>query len=76
MKGPVTTTTKAPDITGHDGTVYVHLCNGDVEEVPGVTDIALTDSHLFLTFGEGVTVFERRNIYFCCTEPGDEPSAY
>jgi hypothetical protein len=69
-------TTQALDITGHDGTIYVHLCNGDVEEVTDVVDIALTDTHLFLTLAEGVKVFDRRDIYFCCCEPGAEPSAY
>jgi hypothetical protein len=69
-------TTQALETSNPDETIYVHLSNGDVVEVQDVVEIVLTDTHLIITFAEGVKTFERRDIYFCGSEPDAEPSAY
>ena len=61
----------------HSGSVYVHLCSGEVTRIDEVDEIALTDTHIIFTCGGGeAVVIERSNIYYTCCEAGDVPPAY
>jgi hypothetical protein len=59
------------------GTVYVHLCSGEVREISDVEEIAMTDAHVIFTRGnQEAVVIERPDIYYTCREPGDAPPSY
>jgi hypothetical protein len=59
------------------GTVYVHLCSGEVLEIEDVEEIAMTEEHVIFTRGNlEAVIIERRDIYYSCQHPGDAPSGY
>jgi hypothetical protein len=58
-------------------TMYVHLCSGAVREVPRVTRVQVTQSHLILErYDASPVLFPRRIVYFACSEAGEQPAAY
>jgi hypothetical protein len=57
--------------------VYVHLCSGEVREIEGVDEIAMTDAYVIFTRGNlEAVVIDRREIYYSCCEADDTPSSY
>lgn len=59
------------------GTIYIHLCSGEVREITNVEEIAVTDVYVVLTRDDGeVVLIERSDIYYTCCQPGAAPSAY
>ncbi len=67
---------KAP-ATEPFGTLFVHLCSGEVRKIEDVDEIAMTDTQVIFTRGDlEAVVIDRRDIYYSCCEPGDAPSGY
>jgi hypothetical protein len=67
---------KAP-ATQPFGTIYVHLCSGEVREIDNVDEIAMTDAQVIFTRGNlEAVVLPRRDIYYSCCEAGEAPPAY
>lgn len=63
--------------TGTPGTIYVHLCSGEVREIQDVEEIAMTDAQVIFTRGNlEAVIIDRRDIYYYCSEAGDAPPAY
>jgi hypothetical protein len=70
-------TVKTPIAEPPLGTVYVHLCSGEVREITDVQEIAMTDAQVIFTRGDReAVIIDRRDVYYACCEPGDAPSAY
>jgi hypothetical protein len=59
------------------GTIYIHLCSGEVREITNVEEIAVSDIYVVLTRGDDeAVVIDRSEIYYTCCQPGAAPSAY
>jgi hypothetical protein len=64
-------------VPGPPGTIYVHLCSGEVREIEDVEEILMTEVQVIFTRGNlEAVIIDRRDIYYTCCEAGDAPSAY
>jgi hypothetical protein len=53
----------------HDLTLYVYLCNGDIEEVTPATGVRMTHDELVVLLGDiPVARFAARDVYFASFE--------
>ncbi|HEU0075670.1 MAG TPA: hypothetical protein VFS30_16835 [Dehalococcoidia bacterium] len=73
MNGKETVGTVA---TASFGTVYVHLCSGEVREIEHVDGISLTESKLIFTRGDhDPVILKRSEAYYSSFQPGSQPAA-
>ena len=54
--------------------LYVHLCAGEILEIPGITGVRVTQDGIeALTGDEVVATFDRGDVYFAADRPMEPP---